>query len=270
MIKIVISATSLLFLLGLPVAAMSGGALQEIKEQEQIRSMYDRAVALFTRKIPEEFEYRRNNSVGYIDFIKTIFGEKGIPHEMAYLPFIESGFSPVAVGPGDAAGLWQFMKGTAEKYGLRIDAYVDERKDPVKSTYAAAEYLRDLYSMFGKWDVVLAAYNAGDGKIRRLVAKADPAGLRLPNVINKYIARLLAVFTMAEEPEKYGFTAVDDDQIETISYVEVKTSVRTGLAKIATQYNTTVSAIRDLNPALIGNQTPPYHYVILVPANESK
>ena len=59
--------------------------------------------------------------------------------------------------------------------------------------------------MFGKWDVVLAAYNAGDGKIRRLVAKADPAGLRLPNVINKYIARLLAVFTMAEEPEKYGW-----------------------------------------------------------------
>ena len=112
MIKTIISATSLLLLLGLPVAAMSGEELQEIKEKEQIRSMYDRAVELFTRKIPEEFEYRRNNSVGYIDFIKTIFGEKGIPHEMAYLPFIESGFSPVAVGPGDAVGLWQFMKGT--------------------------------------------------------------------------------------------------------------------------------------------------------------
>ena len=90
MIKAIIAATSLLFLLGLPVAAMSGGALQAIKEQEQILSMYNRAVELFTHKIPEEFEYRRNNSVGYIDLIKTIFGEKGIPHEMAYLPFIES------------------------------------------------------------------------------------------------------------------------------------------------------------------------------------
>jgi hypothetical protein len=73
---------------------------------------------------------------------------------------------------------------------------------------------------------------------------------------------------MAEEPEKYGFTAVADDQIEPISYVEVTTSRTTGLVKIATQYNTTVSAIRNLNPALIGNQTPPYHYVIRVPAND--
>ena len=267
MIKIVISITSLLFLLGLPPAAMAGGTLQEIKEKEQIHSMYDRAVELFTHKIPEEFEHRRNNSVGYIDLIKTIFGEKGIPHEMAYLPFIESGFSPVAVGPGDASGLWQFMKVTAEKYGLRIDAYVDERRDPSKSTYAAADYLRDLYSVFGKWDVVLAAYNAGEGKIRRLVAKSDPEGLRLPNVINNYIARLLAVFTVAEEPEKYGFAAVDDNQIETISYVEVTSNRSTGLVKIAAQYNTTVGEIRDLNPALIGNQTPPYHYVIRVPAN---
>jgi membrane-bound lytic murein transglycosylase D len=141
--------------------------------------------------------------------IKTIFGEKGIPHERAYLPVIENGFSPVAV----VVELWQFMKGTAERYGLRIDAYVDERRDTFKSTYAAANYLRYLYSTFGEWDIVLAAYNVGEEKIRRLVAKTDPAGSRLPNVINSYIARLLAVFTMAEAPEKYGFSAVDYAQI---------------------------------------------------------
>jgi membrane-bound lytic murein transglycosylase D len=266
MIKIVISATLLLYLLGLPVPAMSGGAFKEIREKEHISIMYGRAVEFFSQKIPEEFECRRNNSVKYIDFIKAIFSEKGIPHEIAYLPFIESGFSPVSVGPGNAAGLWQFMKGTAERYGLRMDDYVDERKDPVKSTYAAAEYLGDLYSMFGEWDIVLAAYNAGEGKIRRLVAKTDATEPRLPNVINRYIARLIAVFTMSEEPEKYGFAPTHIAQIKTVSYMEVTTIRSTVLEKIAAKYKTTVEAIRDLNPALIGNQTPPYQYVIRVPA----
>ena len=267
MIKTVISATLLFFLLGLPANAMSGGAFQKIREKEHISGMYDRAVELFTRKFPEEFEYRRNNSVRYIDYIKTIFSEKGIPHEIAYLPFIESGFSPMSVGPGDASGLWQFMKSTAGRYGLRMDAYVDERKDPVKSTYAAAEYLGDLYAIFGEWDIVLAAYNAGEGKIRRLVAKTDAAGPHLPNVINRYIARLIAVFTMSEEPEKYGFAPADVARIDTVSYMDVTVSRSTVLAKIAAKYKTTVGAIKDLNPALIGNQTPPYQYVIRVPAN---
>jgi membrane-bound lytic murein transglycosylase D len=160
------------------------------------------------------------------------------------------------------------MKGTAERYGLRMDAYVDERKDPAKSTYAAAEYLGDLYSIFGQWDIVLAAYNAGEGKIRRLVAKTNAAEPHLPNVITRYIASLIAVIAMSEEPEKYGFAPANAAKIETVSYTEVTTIRSTVLAKIAAKYKTTVGAIRDLNPALIGNQTPPYRYVIRVPAND--
>jgi membrane-bound lytic murein transglycosylase D len=267
MIKIVISATLLFILLGLPVPGMSGEMFQEISEKEHISGMYERAVEFFTHKMPAEFQYRHNNSFKYIDLIKTIFGEKGIPNEIAYLPFIESGFSPVAVGPGDAAGLWQFVKGTATKYGLRMDAYVDERKDPVKSTHAAADYLRDLYAIFGQWDVVLAAYNAGEGKIKRIVAKNNSAEPRLPGVINRYIARLLAVFTIAEEPEKYGFASGDASQIATVNFKEITTRTQTSLGKIAKRHSTTVNAIRDLNPALISNETPPYHYVIRVPVN---
>ncbi len=267
MIKIIISVTLLGFLLGLPVTGMSGEMFQDIKENEHISGKYERAVEFFTRKMPAEFESRRNNSFRYIDFIKTIFGEKGIPDEMAYLPFIESGFSPVAVSPGDAAGLWQFMKVTAGKYGLRMDAYVDERKDPVKSTYAAADYLSDLYSMFGEWDIVLAAYNAGEGKIRRIMAKNNTAKPRFAAVINRYIARLLAVFTIAEEPEKYGFASSDTAKIDIVTFKEITTLTRTSLGKIAKRYSTTVNTIRDLNPALIGNETPPYQYVIRVPTN---
>jgi len=267
MIKIVLSAILLISLLGLPVTGISGEMLQEISEKEHISGMYERAVEFFTNKIPSDFEYRRNNSFRYIDFIKTTFGKKEIPHEMAYLPFIESGFSPVSVGVRDAVGLWQFMKGTAAKYGLRMDAYVDERKDPVKSTYAAADYLSDLYSMFGEWDIVLAAYNAGEGKIKRIIEKNNSVEPRFPAVINRYIARLLAVFTISEEPEKYGFASGNTAQLKTVAYKEVITLKRISLRKMARLYSTTVNAIRDLNPALIGYETPPYQYVMRVPVN---
>jgi len=265
--KIVTFALLLISFLGLPVSGMSGEVLQQISEKKDIRGMYERAVDFFTRKMPGEIERRRNNSVKYIDFIKTIFGEKGIPDEMVYIPFIESGFSPVSVGAGDTAGLWQFMKCTAVRYGLRIDAYVDERKDPIKSTYAAAEYLRDLHSIFGEWDIVLAAYNAGEGKIRRIIAKNNADEARLPDVINRYIARLLAVFTIAEEPEKYGFAPDETTQTDPVTYKEITTMARITLGKIARLYGTTVIVIKDLNPALIGDATPPYHYVIRVPVN---
>lgn len=267
MIKIVMFTTLLISLLGLPVTGMSGEMFHEISEKEHISGMYERAVEFFTHKMPDEFECRRNNSFRYIDFIKTIFGEKGIPNEIAYLPFIESGFSPVSVSSQDAAGLWQFMKGTAAKYGLRMDAYVDERKDPVKSTYAAADYLRDLYSMFGEWDMVLAAYTAGEGTIKRIIAKNPSTEPHFPAAINRYIARLLAVSAIAEEPEKYGFASDDSMQNKTVTYKEITTSTRTSLGKIAKRYSTTVAAIRDLNPALIGRQTPPYQYVMRIPVN---
>jgi membrane-bound lytic murein transglycosylase D len=239
--------------------------LQEIKEKEHISRMYDRAVEFFTRKIPEDFAYRLNNSYKYIDAVMAIFGEKGIPPEIAYLPFLESGFSPASVGPGDAAGLWQFMKVTAQKYGLIMDAYVDERKDPVKSTYAAAAYLRDLHTMFGQWDIALAAYNAGEGKIKRIISGKNAGPL--PAGFSRYVARLLAVFNMAQEPQVYGFMLSDDTQTWDGNYKEITTSMSTSLKKIAAQNNTTVTAIREMNPALLRDKTPPYRYVIRVPAD---
>ncbi len=263
-----ISATAMislfLCLAALPANAGAGQEFSEIKEEKNISRMYDRAVEFFTHKIPEEFGYRLNNSHKYIDLIKTVFTEKGIPHEIAYLPFIESGFSPVSVGAGDAAGLWQLVRTTAQKYGLKIDNYIDERRDPVKSTYAAAQYLGDLYSVFGKWDITLAAYNAGEGRVRRIISKNG--GGPLPPTFNSYIARLLAVFTMAQEPEKYGFSP--DLYTGRISgnYREITTHKNTGLDNIAARYKTTVEALKDLNPALLTDETPPYRYVIRVPA----
>jgi membrane-bound lytic murein transglycosylase D len=121
--------------------------------------------------------------------------------------------------------------------------------------------------MFGEWDIVLAAYNAGEGKIKRIIAKNNSVEPRFPAVINRYIARLLAVFTISEEPEKYGFASDNTAQIKTVTYKEVITLKRISLRKIARLYSTTVNAIRDLNPALIGYETPPYQYVMRVPVN---
>lgn len=251
----------LFFLLLLPVSGRAGQDLNSIKEKEATSKLYERAIEFFTEKFPEVFRKRLDNSNKYIDLVLDIFQEKKVPLELAYLPLIESEFSPLSVGPGDAAGLWQFMRGTAKKYGLRVDKYVDERRDPVKSTYAAADYLRELYSRFGAWDIALAAYNAGEGKINRLFNRS---GSRLPLGINRYLASFMAASTVASNPEEFGFDPRTKSD-ETDSYRELTTNGITSLKTIAREFDTTVEVIKGMNPALLGNVTPPYPYTLKLP-----
>jgi membrane-bound lytic murein transglycosylase D len=254
---------SLLLSLSLPAHIFAAEGLESIKEKPSTGKMYERALQFFTEKIPEAFERQLNQSQKYIDVITDIFSDKDIPLDLAYLPLIESGFSPVSVGRGDAVGLWQLVRGTAKRYGLRIDRYVDERKDPVKSTYAAADYLRDLYQMFGAWDVALAAYNAGDGKIKRLLRKYRE--VRLPRVVNSYLAKFMAASDVAQDPEIYGINAPGEVEDDAGDFREIVTDKSVRLAVIAGLYHTTVRAIKELNPALLNNVTPPYEYVIRLP-----
>jgi peptidoglycan lytic transglycosylase D len=254
-------AILLLFLVLLPVSARAGEELNSIKEKDATSKLYKRAIEFFTQKFPEVFRKRLDNSHKYIDLVIDIFQEKKVPLELAYLPLIESEFSPFSVGPGNAAGLWQFMRGTAKKYGLRVDRYVDERRDPVKSTYAAADYLRELYSKFGAWDIALAAYNAGEGKINSLFNRS---GARLPLGINRYLASFMAASTVASNPEEFGFDPHTRAE-ETGSYREITTNRITKLKLIAEKFDTTVEAIKGLNPALLGNVTPPYPYTLKLP-----
>jgi membrane-bound lytic murein transglycosylase D len=253
----------LLLLLWMPVNVTASEELHAIKEHESTNQLYDRAIQFFTRKMPEMFEKRLNNSYQYIDLVTEIFQEKEIPVEIAYLPLIESEFSPLLVGPGNAVGLWQFVKGTARKYGLRIDKYVDERKDPVKSTYAAAYYLRDLHSMFGAWDIALAAYNAGEGRIKRILNRCESACL--PVMIKRYLASFMAAFTIAQNPEQYGFESYTGTEKKDMDYREIITDRVINLKTIAEKFNTTVKAIKQLNPALLTDTTPPYTYMIRLP-----
>lgn len=265
MTKLFTSTLLLLLFLLMPANIIASQELHAIKENESTNKLYERAVQFFTQKMPEAFKKRLSNSYKYIDLVTDIFREKGVPIEIAYLPLIESEFSPLLVGPGDAAGLWQFVRGTAQKYGLRIDKYVDERKDPVKSTYAAANYLRDLYSMFGAWDIALAAYNAGEGRIKRIFNRCKSECL--PVVIKRYLASFMAACTVAQDPERYGFKSYKGTQKEDTDYIEIITDRIISLKSIAEKFNTTVKAIKQLNPALLTDTTPPYSYVIRLPNN---
>lgn len=154
----------------------------------------------------------------YLPMIKRIFKEKHLPLSLAYLPAIESGFNPNARSRAGAVGMWQFMRGTARMYGLKITRNKDERKDPVKSTYAAGEYLNDLLAMFGMEDPFLGicAFNAGEGKILNALRKISYTERSFWTLVNKnllktetdeYIPQFIAVILMANIPDKYAASA---------------------------------------------------------------
>ncbi|MDQ7037908.1 MAG: transglycosylase SLT domain-containing protein [Aquificota bacterium] len=205
-----------------------------------------------------EIAFRRANL--YIPYIRPIFRELGLPEELSLLPMIESRFNPFAVSRSGAGGIWQLMPQTARRYGLRVDGEVDERFDLIKSTRAAGMYLKDLYREFGRWDLVLAAYNCGEGCVRRRV-RGDFWRSRnlLPDQTRDFVPRFFAVLLIARSPEKYGLRiSLDSLKLENIVLTETK-RVRDLIAS----KNLKESTFRDLNPHIKGEVIPAGSYVYL-------
>ncbi|MBI5026581.1 MAG: transglycosylase SLT domain-containing protein [Nitrospirae bacterium] len=220
---------------------------------------YDKAVEnsllYFSERIREKFSLWLARSERYLPVMMEIFAEKGLPEDLAFLPLIESGFNPRAYSRAKAVGYWQFIAGTAKRYGLKIDWWVDERRDPIKSTVAAAEYLKDLYDIFGSWNLALAAYNAGEGKIMRALSKSktdDFWALRKTKHIKRetknYIPYYIAATAIAKDPESFGFQ--DIDYHEPLLYDEVVIDSPIDISVIAECAETTVEEIKALNPEL--------------------
>ena len=187
-----------------------------------------------------------------------ILQEAGLPEDLFYLSMIESGFNPRAYSRAHAAGLWQFVRSTGRLEGLRIDNWVDERRDPVKSTHAAVQHLSSLYKEFGDWRLAAAAYNSGRGRVRRAIAKAgteDFWALELPRETRNYVPLLMAAAVIAKDPERFGFElpevdeAVTWDQVKLTELIDLKTAARLlGIKDI--------DHLRVLNPELLNVFTP--------------
>jgi membrane-bound lytic murein transglycosylase D len=222
----------------------------------------DRNISLFSERIRERFSVWLVRSGKYLDMMKAILKEKNMPEDIAFLPFIESGFNPHAYSVARAAGPWQFIASTGRRYGLKIDWWRDERRDPVKSTHAAANYLKDLHDMFGSWSLAMAAYNAGEGKILRALNKSKSDDywdlLRTRHIRNEtkeYVPRFIAAKLIATNPDNYGFA--EPAYLAPLSYDEVMVDKPVDLDVAAECAGTTTEVIRELNPELRRWSTPP-------------
>jgi membrane-bound lytic murein transglycosylase D len=217
-----------------------------------------------------------DRSARYIPMMKNIFKEKNLPEDLVYIAMIESGFNPYAVSWAKAVGPWQFMPATGKLYGLKIDWWVDQRKDPVKSTKAAAEHLKDLRNMFGSWPLAMASYNAGAGKVQRAVLRTrseDFWDLKASRYIRKetknYVPKYMAATIIAKNPEAYGFAA---SKYEPFTYDEVILDESTDLRLVARCADSTYQEIKELNPELRRWATPPQadKYTLRIPAGKKE
>jgi membrane-bound lytic murein transglycosylase D len=197
----------------------------------------------------------------YRPLIEKVFREESIPLDLMYLAQVESLFKTQAVSKAKAKGIWQFEKDTAIRYGLKVNRDVDERSDPEKSTRAAARYLNDLFAIFKDWNLALAAYNWGEGKVQRLI---DSTGLkdfwqlvdlrrRLPEETKNHIPLIQASVILARNPEKYGLPTKLDPPLK---YSEVSVSKPIDLRAAAKVLDTSIDELKKLNPALKGMRTP--------------
>jgi membrane-bound lytic murein transglycosylase D len=220
----------------------------------------------------------------YESMIRERLQEQGLPGDMVYLALIESGFSNVATSSARAVGMWQFMRATGRGYGLRIDGWVDERRDPVKSTIAATRFLHDLRERFGSLYLAAAAYNAGAGKVGRGLDRmaddeddegySDSTFFRLYDTdfirreTKDYVPKLIAAALIAKEPARYGFHLSPVGPLVTDSMVVPD---MTGLDVVARLADTTVAAIAELNPQYLRLATPPHaRSIIRLPAGSGE
>ncbi|MCC7202125.1 MAG: transglycosylase SLT domain-containing protein [Nitrospirae bacterium] len=220
---------------------------------------------LFTTSGRELFQQWLDQSMQYMPLIKAILREEGLPEDLAFLPLIESGFNVNARSRASATGMWQFMSSTGVSYGLKVNGWIDERRDPVKSTRAAARHLKDLYETFGSWPLALASYNAGSGKIQRVLDKNGSSSFweigqsrALAAETKNYIPKFMAAMIIARNPEAFGFTFMEVPEFQ-YDLLEVPSGI--DLHTIEEQSGISLGLIRAINPELKGN---------IIPLNENR
>jgi len=198
----------------------------------------------------------------YLPLTRRILIENGLPGELAYLAMVESGFDQHAISEAKAAGLWQFMPETARRYGLRVDAWVDDRLDMEKSTIAASKFLLDLYARYQSWNLAIAAYNAGERRVSDITRRAGSKKFwelverRRFSIETRYhVIKFHAAVTIMRDLDGYGFFDVGLEA--PLLFERVDVSPGTSLEDIADILGISAIKIFELNPQLIHHKTPP-------------
>ncbi|MFW5951063.1 MAG: lytic transglycosylase domain-containing protein [Gemmatimonadota bacterium] len=202
----------------------------------------------------------------YGPMIRAELAARDMPQDLLYLAIIESGLDPNAYSKADAAGIWQFIAPTGERYGLEVSEYVDERRDPVKATAAALTYLQELHERFDSWFLASASYNTGENRVGRIMSEVTGSergsdanywaiSERLPRETRDYVPLMIAAGHIAKDPGAHGFPELEFQQPLTFDLVRVPAG--TELSAVAEAAGVPVEEVVELNPHLVRQQTPP-------------
>ena len=254
------------------VAAVETESLDlPIELNEAVLSCLD----LYQGRLRDWFEAALSRGQKHLPHIREVFAQEGIPQDLAYVALVESAFKPTAYSRAKAKGVWQFISATGKRYGLAVDWWVDERSDPEKATRAAARYLKDLHDIFWDWNLALAGYNAGEGKVLRAMKRyrtddfwtlRQTKGLRRET--KNYVPLIHAAVVIAKAPERYGFTVTPEEGPD---FERVPIEGAFDLRVIAECAGEPVEEIRTLNPELRRLATPADRtFALRVPAGRGE
>lgn len=235
-----------------------------------------------TKKWIKYFTTNKNGVTGFLRYshragryaplLSEILYQNGLPRDLIYLAMAESGFHNNAKSWARAVGPWQFMKFTGKRYGLKINWYVDERRDPIKATHAASRYLKDLYELFGSWELASAGYNAGEGKIANALRRTSKSGdfwrIRSSRYIKKetkeYVPKIMALAIIGKNLSSFGYDYIEFDQ--PIEFETIEVPGNSDLYSIAEALDYDFQELKNWNPELLRWQTPPeVSYFLRVP-----
>lgn len=263
----------------LPVASTPGAELppaqivenevssEEVEKEEELpyKSSYgevaldenpqvDKWINYFQGRGRKYMQQYLSRSTKYLPMMKQVLRENGLPEDLVYIALIESGFSPRAHSHANAVGYWQFIRSTGKRFGLQVDTFTDERRDPVLSTRAAAQYFKALYELFNSWHLSMAAYNVGESRVKRAVTryytrdfwKLMKIRRAFPAETKQYVPKFIAATLIAKNPEKFGFKEIEYE--DPLSYDTVALQSPISLTKLASNLSVDVDELQLLNP----------------------
>jgi membrane-bound lytic murein transglycosylase D len=234
-------------------------------EQTEVPLLQNRQVnrhlIYFTMKRPEVMSRWLQRSKKYFPMMREIFNEVGTPVELVHLSMIESGLRADAYSPAAASGMWQFIRATGSMYGLEVNWWIDERRDPVKATRAAARHLKDLYDIWNDWHLAMANYNVSPRRLKQAIRLGGgeedywSAYPYLPNETKGYIPAFIATTMIAQNPQAFGFK--EEYDVEPFTYEVVQVEGLMPLDALAEAADISEEKLRQYNPELLRWATPP-------------